>query len=500
MSVRNRLATGIKATLIGRIVRVGANGLLLLLLTRYLLDPTGYGLLMLGISVLTVFQLGSDLGLGKSAAKYITEYREGNEEQVRYILRESFKLRTGTILLTASLLVITAPFVAEFVGEPELRPLLYVGVFYLIGNSYRGFTTILFQGFNQVTWSAVIQITNNIARILFAVLFVSVFELGVLGALLGYITGAILSAILAFGILKTQFYEKYTATTTPETGLRRRILEYSVPLTLTRSAGLINGKIDSILIGVFLTPAAVGFYALGKQISSFALVPAGSLGFAVSPTYGEQKANEDLSRAARLYEQTLKYTLFLYLPAAAGLILVADPAIRLIFGGEYLGAVIVVQIFSAYLVMRAIVQITTDGLDFLGRARSRAIAKGSTAVANLGLNIVLIPVFGIAGAAAATVITTGVYTLVNLYIMHAELTLRLQELLRSICASSGIALGMGAVVLLCKPYLTGFIGLAGMVLIGLGTWAVLGLLIGPLDVRDFYRYLTENDPETQIEA
>jgi len=50
----------------------------------------------------------------------------------------------------------------------------------------------------------------------------------------------------------------------------------------------------------------------------FVLVPAGSLAFSVSPTYGEQKANDALEEAARIYESTLQYVLLLYIPAAVG--------------------------------------------------------------------------------------------------------------------------------------------------------------------------------------
>lgn len=497
MSLKNQLVNGVKATLLGRIVFIVSNGLLLILLTRYLLDPYGFGLLMLAISILTVFQLFSDLGIGKSAAKFVTEYREDEPGQVLHVLQRALQFRTVTILLTAVGALLSTHVVVDLVGEPRLRPLLYVGALYIVCNSYRGFNSILFQGFNQVSWAALLQITNSVGRIVFAVVFVVGLGMGVLGAFLGYVAGAAASAVLGFFILYSKFYPKYEKADEPKDGLSRRLAEYSFPLTITRSAGIINGKVDSILIGFFLTPGAVAFYALGKQISSFGLVPAGSLGFAVSPTYGEQKANDELTRAARLYERTLEYTLLLYIPAAVGLVLVAEPTVRIIFGADYMGSVIVIQIFALYLVTQALVQITTDGLDFLGRARSRAIAKGGTSFANLILNVGLIPLFGIAGAAIATVITSSVYTAVNLYIVHDEMTLRVRHLLRVTSKIAGIAAGMGLVVFYVTPYVTGLVTLVAAIALGVVVWAALSVLVGPLDLQFLYELLRDESADVR---
>lgn len=497
MSLKDQLARGIKATLLGRIVHITANGLLLILLTRYLLDPSTYGLLTLALSILTFYQLFSDLGLGKSAAKYVTEYRETNPGQVLHVLEQALKIRTVTVLVTATAALVSAKFVTDLIGEPRLLPLLSVGVLYIVANSYRGFNSILFQGFNQVSWTALLQITNSVGRVVFAVVFVVGVGWGVLGAFLGYVAGAALSALLGFVVLYTKFYSRHERSDTADEGLTRRIVEYSFPLTITRSAGIINGKLDAILIGYFLTPGAVGLYALGKQISSFALVPAGSLGFAVSPTYGEQKANEEMTHAARLYEQTLEYTLLLYIPAAVGLALVARPTTRLIFGSDYLGSVVVIQIFAAYIVLQALVQITTDALDYLGRAKTRAIAKGTTSFANAVLNVALIPVFGIAGAAAATVATTSVYTAVNLYAIHTELGLRVGALVRSAATVGFVAATMGGVVFLALPYITGLGTLFGVILLGGGVWAVLSVLVGPLDVGLLYGLLRGSETEAR---
>jgi hypothetical protein len=119
-------------------------------------------------------------------------------------------------------------------------------------------------------------------------------------------------------------------------------------------ANVLNGRIDTILLSVFRGPTAIAFYTLAKQIADFLVAPAHSLGFGISPTFGEQKANDSEQQAARLYERSLIYTITLYGPAAAGVVLVASPTIKLIFGTDYAGSIPVLQIFSLFVVVRAL--------------------------------------------------------------------------------------------------------------------------------------------------
>lgn len=469
-------------TFVARVVHVLSNAVLMVLLTRFLLSPEEYGILFLALSIIGVARLFSDVGLSKSAARYVTEFKESDSSQIPHVLEIALKYRLLFIGLVGCTLVVTRNVIAGFLGEPAVAPLLLVGAAYLGFHSLSVFNSLLFQGFNCVSWSALVQVVNNVNRIVFAVVFVFVFGFGALGALLGYVVGAALGMCIGFVVLYKYFYSNYRKADEREEGLSRRILEYSAPMMITRGAGVLNTKIDTILIGVLLNPAAVGFYTLAKQISSSLTVLAGSLGFTISPTYGEQKANERLDQASRMYRKTLEYTLLLYLPGAVGVIIVAEPTIRIVFGEAYLDAAPVLQVLGIYVVLRAINETTTKALDFLGRARIRAIAKGSTAVGNFLLNLVLIPKLGVVGAAVATVITFGIYTFINVYVMYSELPLDSKRLLRPVGLTGVVTLAMGVPVLAVTQYVSDVFSLVGVILFGVAIWSALAIRTGLLDI------------------
>ncbi|APW99712.1 flippase [Halobiforma lacisalsi AJ5] len=477
-STRNRIVRGFKATLVSRAVYMLSSALLMFVLAR-ILEPDGYGALYWAIGVLMVVQLLADLGIGKSTARYISEYREKDEGQIPHLLRSAVAYQLIVLAVVAYALLVFHDRIAVLLGDPEAAPFLAAGVLFIVANSVSGFSMMAFQGFNRLGYSAAVQAVSGATRLVFAVGFV-LLGFGALGALFGYIVGYAMAGAFGVGVLYFKFYRTYEPAEEYEEGLSRRLAEYSVPLTATRSANVIDKRLDIVLVGVFLPSAAVGFYQLGKQVVDFVLAPSESLGFTISPNFGEQKANDQLEQARRIYEESLTHTMLVYIPAAAGLVLVADPFVTMVFP-EYEGAVPVLQVLAGFVVLQAITNLTSDSLDYLGRARSRAIAKGVTAVTNFGLNLVLIPTIGVVGAALATVATHSVYVAVNLYIVHEELSLRLGRLARSIGTICAITLVMAIAVSLVTPLVSNLPMLVGAIALGAATWAVLAVASGLLD-------------------
>jgi len=489
MSRQDHIIHGFKATLVARAVYMLSSALLMFLLARYLLDPEGYGALYWAIGILAVVQLVADLGLGKSAARYISEYRKTDTGQLPYLLRSTIGFKLVALSTVATALLIGHEWIAILLGDPDVAPFLAAGVLYIVAFSFSTFTQVAFQGFNNLQYSAIVQAISGAARLIFAVAF-ALLGLGALGAFFGYIVGYAIAAAVGLTILYLEFYRDYEPAAEYEAGLSRRLLEYSVPLTATRSANVIDKRIDVVLVGFFLSPVAVAFYTLGKQISDFVLAPAESLGFTISPNFGEQKAAGQLDQAREIYETSLEQTLLLYIPAAVGLAIVAEPFVTMVFGADYSGAVPVLQILCGFIILMAITNLTSDSLDYLGRARSRAIAKGTASIANLGLNIVLIPAIGVVGAAAATVATHSFYVAVNLYIVHSELSLRLRYLTRRIgliCVITGV---MAGAVLLVTPLIFNPVMLALAIALGGVTWAVLAVASGLVDPQEVRSVVT----------
>lgn len=489
MALSDQISKGIKATLGAKALDILANAVLIVVFTRYLLTPDEYGLLFFAISIFSVITIFGTLGLPSSIARYVTEYLEEDASQVPHILTASLTivlLLSGVVGLIVSL---GSSWIAELLDEPGLAALLTLGFVYIVLRSLRSYLTKVFQGFNRVDYSAVVTTVYATVRVLAAIGFV-LLGYGVVGALAGFIVGFFVAIAIGFGLLYWTFYRTLDRAPEREDGLIRRLVEYSVPLTATRGAGVLDKRVDTILIGVLLNPAAVAFYTIAKQISTVCVTPASALGFTIAPAFGDQKATNHLKRAARLYEQSLENILLLYIPAVVGLVLIAEPMVQFVFGTDYLDAVPVVQVMSLYVLVNAVNRMNNDGLDFLGRARDRAIVKSGTAISNFVLNLLLIPILGVVGAAIATVLTHSVYTGVNTYVISQELPIQFSTAVRTTAKVTAVSVLMGLGVYLLLPYVSGLVTLAGVIAFGVAIWFVSVSLSGLLDIRQTLRILT----------
>ncbi|MFA9416671.1 flippase [Natrinema sp. HArc-T2] len=490
MSLAARLSSRFKTEFAGRVVATVSSAIMMVMLAR-LLKPDEYGVLFLAMSVFSVAQIFSKLGLAKSAARYVADYRVTDPSQIPYIIERSFLYNGVSIVIVSITFLLGSDVIASAVGEPELAPLLAFGFAFIAVATLTTYFRMIAQGLEDIGLAATIHAVDRSGRLLFALALVGL-GYGALGALGGFITGSCLAALVGgYTVYKNQ-YSNMPKASAIDSEIPRRILEYNVPLTVTSMSGKIDKEIDTILVGFFLNPLAVSFYVLSKQIVEFLQVPATALGFSISPTYSKQKNTGGLDTAATMYEESLKHVLLLYVPAAVGIIFVASPTIELVFGAEYSGAVPVLQILSVYVVLQAITKLTDNPLDYLGRARERAIAKITASLLNVGLNVLLIPVIGVVGAAIATAITHTFYVLVKVYIVYKELPLNVERLLSDLSKVGVVTGGMTISIWLFSPYITGVVSLVAVVLLSVSIWIVLLFSLGAIDATLIRNAISSN--------
>jgi O-antigen/teichoic acid export membrane protein len=465
----------IKWELVGRFLSLVSTGLLSVLLARFL-SPKNYGLLFLAISLFTLFKLIGDLGIDKSTGRFLSEYQEKDPSQLCPILRRSLFLNLLSILTMSLLVVLSADIIANAIGEPSLESLIIFAPLFLVFSSFSSLAYISLQGLELIKKTSIINAVRNTTNLFFSFILV-ILGFGVTGALFGYIIAFLLATGLGFLFLHSEL--RNIATDNPgKDGLTLRIFKYSIPLTVTKTANAIDKRVDSILLGYYLDASAVGYYTIATQIQQFIKMPATAVGFTVSPNFGAKVAGGEIQSARTLYEKAFKSVIHLYIPASAGLFVVARPLVRLVFGDGYNSAVPIVQVFSFLLVFSAVNDITADGLDYIGSASLRAKAKTVMALSNLVLNIYLIPQFGVLGAAWATLTTFSVYTLLNLWILDRTFNLERSHLVIYCSKVAFVSFLIYFFTNLLIPYVSGWLSLGAVIVVGVLIWATLSETIG----------------------
>jgi O-antigen/teichoic acid export membrane protein len=188
--------------------------------------------------------------------------------------------------------------------------------------------------------------------------------------------------------------------------------------------------------------------------------------------------------ATRLYEQsesleelfrrTLGALALLAIPCTAGLWLTAEDLIELIFGPEFQASVAVLKVLAPLLLVSFLSQFLGALLTACGRQAKRTRSQWIAASVNLGAMFVLIPAFGVVGAAIATL---GAESLLAL--LYA---LRLRSVLRLSVPWGHILLSLGASLSFCLLF--GFVLDTSLILVVPGSAILyLGIVLLSGSVR-----------------
>jgi len=185
--------------------------------------------------------------------------------------------------------------------------------------------------------------------------------------------------------------------------------------------------------------AAVGYYTTGYRLFSIAQVVPKSFNTSIYPVFSKlfQRSPESFKKANSL---SIRYILVVLLPIAAGVCGLAEPLVRLLFGREFAPAAGVLRVVIWTLVPYGIVRVLASSLFASNRQIIDLKVNLLGLAMNLGLNLVLIPRFGIMGCAWATMLSIWLFLGFQCYFLRDEIfpVLRQAEILRPATAAAGI--------------------------------------------------------------
>lgn len=179
---------------------------------------------------------------------------------------------------------------------------------------------------------------------------------------------------------------------------------FSWPLALSSSLILLFSNMDLLMIEYFLTSEAAGYYRSVqplRQITQFVL---SSFIFLYMPLATQYFSNGEIKLLSEFYKTSTKWITSLTLPLVVVFTVFADAVVTTFFGPEYLPASVALAVLVGGLFFNVLVGPNGATAKAIERPRIDLFAAAVGFVVNLGLNVLLIPRYGIVGAATATVV------------------------------------------------------------------------------------------------
>jgi len=243
-------------------------------------------------------------------------------------------------------------------------------------------------------------VTRVCLALALGVLFVLV-GFGALGLLLALIVGMLVALILP---LTAELRHLRLARFDP--ALLSRLSRYGGPLAVTAALSFLIGSSDRFLIGWLLSDAAVGRYAVAYDLTSFSIgLLLTIVNLAAYPLVVRALEDHGLERARQQLTASSTALLAVGLPAAIGLIVLARPLAGLLLGAQFQAdAATLIPLIAVAALLRDLKAYYFDLAFHLGRNTLGQIwVTLAAACVSIGLNLWLIPRFGLVGAACANI-------------------------------------------------------------------------------------------------
>ena len=409
-------ATLIRGTVGSFLVKISAAGVAFaveVILARAL-GAAQFGMYVYALTWTLVLALVARLGLDNGSVRFVSVYNARQEwGLLRGFRRRSWRLVLAAAVVLGAVQAAVAWLLRAPLGLDQVR-VFWVACLLLPVVALNGVRQGTLRGLKRVVEA---DLPENVLRPLLLALAVLVLYLGLdrpLAAAQAMALHALAAAaalvVGSFWLFRTFPPAARAAAPSYDTGLWIRV---ALPLLAIAGMHLLLGQIDILMIGALLGPTSAGLYAAASRVALVVGLALQAVNSILGPMVADFHATGRHRQLQQAVTRVARGVLVFAVIAAALLVALGTPLLRL-FGPEFTVALNPLYVLVAGQLVNALVGSVGLLMTMTGAQNRAAAIIGVATVLNIVLNAVLIPAFGLLGAAAATAASTAAWNLVML--------------------------------------------------------------------------------------
>ncbi len=363
-----------------------------------ILGAAEYGIFSYVLGLAGFFTIFADLGVSPLMTREIA----GQSEKRKLYFANALWIKFFLLAITAALIIFIAP---KFSNIKEAVVLLPFVALLVIFDNLRDFTFAYFRGVEKMEKEALLVVVMNTTIAISGFIILNFYQTA--GALLfAYISSVAILSIAAFYFVKNYIFEIFKNF---DKKIISEFFNNCWPLAFTGLFGIFMLNIDIVMLGWWRTTEEIGYYSASQRIAQILYTLPAILASAVFPAMARFVKQNEFDKLKILNEKAITILYLIAVPLIIGGIVLGAPLIEFIFGKEYLPASLSFQILIITLIIHFPAAILNNLI--MAHNQQKRLVKYVTigSLSNIVFNALLIPSFGIAGAAIATVIAQFAY-------------------------------------------------------------------------------------------
>ena len=407
-----KIAKGAGIIFAGTIIGNGLLYLFNIIVARFL-GSAAYGLFSIGRIIINIAFMLALFGLQSGILRYVSIYHGlRDNERLKGAIISALKVVIPLSLVVSALLFGLAETISTQIFDK--KELTIVIKLFSISIPFISLSTIFIsvtKGFQKMQYTVYARhIFEPIIKMLLAL---TLFLIGwkLMGAVLAFVIANIFSLFLCFYYLKNLF-PIFNSQIKPiyET---KKLIRFSFPLLFVGLLSLLMLRIDILMLGHFKTAEDVGIYSAAMQTSILVLIILTSFNAIFAPIIADLYNKKELSRLKSLFKTVTKWVFQLTFPIFLLMVIFARDILSL-FGPTFMVGVICLVILATAQFINSCTGSVGYMIMMSGRSNINFYNALFMCIMNIVLNYILIPAYGIIGAALATGISIVSINLIRL--------------------------------------------------------------------------------------
>lgn len=437
------IAKGAGIVILGTLIGTGLRFLYRVIIGRYL-GPSLLGLFLIGLGLYRISERIACLGIQNGVLRYVALYLgEGDEKRTKGAIIFGLRVVALVGICVGALVFFSSSLISHHIYyNVELVDVLRA---FAVAIPFSAFTTILLfatQGFRVMKYKVLVREFQEPLTSVLVFLLLILIGWRLEGALIAFILSVIIGSFLAFYYLR-KLFPLLTSKWTPSILEPKKMLRFSWPLFFVSFFYMIILWLNTLLIGYFLSSEDVGIFGAANNVAMLGLVVVNAFVSIFAPVVSDLSNRREMDALENLYKVVTKWISTLSFPLFILMIYFNEEILILTFGKEFIQGASVLVILSIALLINAIIGATGFLTAMSGKPKIELANLGIVLLFTVILSVVLIPKFGILGAAYSTL---AAFMLLNVMrIIEVRIIFRIHPFRRDLYkpfVSGGISLGI----------------------------------------------------------
>ena len=382
-------------------------GFLTLTYSARYLGVEGFGILSLALAFTGVFTVFLELGMDSLLIREVA----CNHDLAKDYAANAMLLRIILALITFGIIFLILQIINY--NQETIIIILIMSV-YMIFNSFSQFFYAIFQAFEKMEYQAVGLILTNIILLLGIILVIQ-FKGSIIEFASVYVIMTSISLLYCYAIC----YWKLFSPSSLKWDKLKELIKEAWPFAIIGISANIYLYIDTLLLSLMQGEVVVGLYSASYRLISVLLFVPLIFSNTLYPVMSKQ-FNSSKEALKISFEKSLKILMMIAIPIGIGTVLIANKVILLLYGDEFLGSVIALQI----LIWTTVLVFTRQPFGILLAASRKQLTATKimliAVIFNIALNLLFIPKYSYIGAGIALILTEIFILTLGIIVTKAE--------------------------------------------------------------------------------